>query len=173
MTLQEVRSLIVDVPDFPSKGILFRDITPLLADADGFQGALRLLSESISDLQPTQFVGIESRGFIFASALAQMRKTGLTLVRKKGKLPRESVRELYELEYGSDEIEIHADALQRGQKVVIVDDVLATGGTALSAIRLCQKLRADVLGFLVLIELEALQGRSRLKEIPLFSLLKL
>lgn len=171
--LEQIRNLIADVPDFPKPGILFRDITPLLADAKAFHVAIELMSEAAAEYKPAKLVAIESRGFILASAIAQRLSLGLVLVRKPGKLPRKTIRARYELEYGSDELEIHEDSLKTLDRVLLVDDVLATGGTLLTALKLCQDLHAKVVGALTLIELKDLGGRTQLGALPYQSILSL
>lgn len=159
-----VRGRIRSVPDFPKPGILFRDITPVLADRDALAAALDLHVDRIADLVPQidVIVGIESRGFLFGMALAARIGAGFVVVRKPGKLPAEVIEASYSLEYGTDRLQMHADAIRRGQRVVIVDDLLATGGTAGAAIELVERCGGNVLAALFLIELEALGGRAKL-----------
>ncbi|MBE5315270.1 MAG: adenine phosphoribosyltransferase [Xanthomonadales bacterium] len=157
-----IESLIRPVPDFPKPGILFRDITPLLADAQGFRAAVDALLSPWRHRPPQLFCGIESRGFIFAAAMAQSLGCGFVPIRKPGKLPGPVLSESYSLEYGSDSLELRADALCSGAEVVIVDDVLATGGTLQAAQRLVARSGAQVAGASVLIELAELGGRERL-----------
>ena len=159
-----LRRLIRDVPDFPSAGILFRDITPLLADPAGLALAVEYLVQPFRGKGIESVVGVESRGFVFGAAVAQSLSAGFTLVRKPGKLPGEVRRCEFDLEYGSDALEIQADALQPGQKVVIIDDVLATGGTLAACCSLVSGLGATIVGVSVLIELSGLSGRGRLAE---------
>lgn len=172
MEHHELERFIREVADFPTKGIRFRDITPLLQSAEAWSEALDRMAEQIQPLNATKLVGIESRGFIFAAALSARLKTGLVLIRKRGKLPWKVERHRYDLEYGSDEIEIHQDAVDRTDRLVVVDDVLATGGTALAAVELCKKFNAQIVGVQVLIELVQLKGRDRFEKIPFFSLFK-
>jgi adenine phosphoribosyltransferase len=162
-----VRARIRDVPDFPKPGILFRDITPVLADADTLAGALDLHIDRIADLvgRIDCIVGIESRGFLFGMAVAARIGAGFVVVRKPGKLPARVVEASYELEYGTDRLQIHADAIRPGERVVIVDDLLATGGTASAARELVDKLGGEVVAALFLIELCALGGRQRLGDL--------
>ena len=157
-------SLIRDIPDFPQSGILFKDITPLLSDPAAFQEVLDRFAEHAQALAPDIIAGIESRGFLFGAPLAPALGLGFVPIRKAGKLPSQTEREEYELEYGSAVIELHRDAVQPGQRVLIVDDLLATGGTAAAAARLVEKLGGCVAGFLFLIELEFLEGRAALSE---------
>ena len=153
---------IRDVPDFPKKGIVFKDITPLLRDKDALQYALNSLAERFKDCGISQVVGIESRGYIFAPAIALRLRAGFVPVRKPGKLPWRTVAVEYDLEYGKDRLEIHVDAVKPGEKVLIVDDLLATGGTASAACRLVESLKGIVVGSGFLVELAFLEGRSRL-----------
>jgi adenine phosphoribosyltransferase len=162
MTLEEIRSFIRDVPDFPKPGILFKDITPLLADAAAFRATTELLAERIAPLRADAILAIESRGFIFGAALANHAGLPLQLVRKRGKLPRESFSVEYELEYGVDHLEMHKDAVRAGGRYLIVDDVIATGGTASAVAKLVVQQRATVAACAFLIELTFLNGRSRL-----------
>ena len=157
-----IESLILPVPDFPKPGILFRDITPLLADAQGFRAAVDALLSPWRHRPPQLFCGIESRGFIFAAAMAQALGCGFAPIRKPGKLPGPVLREHYSLEYGEDMLELRADALSAGADVVVVDDVLATGGTLKAAARLVERSGARLVGASVLIELSVLGGRKRL-----------
>jgi adenine phosphoribosyltransferase len=157
-----LKDFVHDVPDFPKPGILFRDITPLLADGPAFAAAIEQLDELTRDVRYTRIIGIESRGFIFGAALAQRRKCGFVPIRKPKKLPRATVRETYALEYGEDTLEMHEDALIMGERALIVDDVLATGGTAEAAARLVSRSLGEVAGFAFLIELDFLNGRGRL-----------
>ena len=157
-----LKDFIHDVPDFPKAGIVFKDITPMLADGPAFAAAIERLDTLTSDMGYTRIIGIESRGFIFGAALAQRRGCGFVPMRKPKKLPRATVRETYALEYGEDTLEMHEDALIKGEKALIVDDVLATGGTAEAASRLVGRSQGEVAGFAFLIELDFLNGRPRL-----------
>jgi adenine phosphoribosyltransferase len=160
--LERARSLIRDVPDYPSVGVLFRDLTPMISDGQ----ALRSVVDALGEIAPdaTHFAGLEARGFIFASAMAARLERGCILLRKPNKLPREKYSVSYQLEYGSDSIEIHKDALTNNDKVLIVDDVLATGGTLCAAIELLSLTPAQCLGSAVVAEIEILQGRKRVAE---------
>lgn len=169
--LSRIQALIRDVPDFPKPGILFKDITPLLADADGFSLAVDALAQRIGAHRPDALVAIEARGFIFGAALAQVLKLPLLLVRKPGKLPAATASVDYQLEYGNDRLEIHADAIRSGARYAIVDDVLATGGTAAATAALVRKLQGEVVCQTFLMELPALGGRSRLQPVPVEALL--
>jgi adenine phosphoribosyltransferase len=172
MQKSDLRKLIREVPNFPNPGIQFYDIAPLLQNAEAWAKTIEWMAEQISSLKPTKLAGIESRGFIFAAALSSYLKTGLVLIRKKGKLPWKVQREKYNLEYGLDEIEMHIDAVSKEDRVIVVDDVLATGGTAQAAIQLCKALGSNVIGLQVLLELSRLNGRTKIKDVPLFSLFK-
>lgn len=167
--LDRLRSLVRDVPDFPKPGILFRDITPLLADAEAFRTAASALAAPYIGI--TTVVAIESRGFIFGGPVAFALGAGLVPVRKQGRLPRRTEQESYSLEYGANVVEIHEDAVVPGQRVLIVDDLLATGGTVRAAARLVERLGGTVAGVAVLAELSALEGRRYLDGYPVTSLL--
>lgn len=153
--------LIRDVPDFPKHGIVFKDITPLLADPAGFAAMVDALAAPWRAAPPQVVMGIESRGFILGAALALALGSGFVPMRKPGKLPARKLSQNYALEYGTDAIEVHADAVEPGTRVLIVDDVLATGGTLHAALLLARRLEADIIGATVLIELDALAGRTR------------
>ncbi len=170
VTRDEIQAMVRDVPDFPKPGILFKDITPILKDPEVFRGTVAALAEAVRGERINFIVGIESRGFIFGAGLAQTLGAGFVPVRKPGKLPYRTVRETYQLEYGEDALEIHEDAVGRGDRVVIIDDLLATGGTAEAAVRLVRRLGAEVTAVAVVIELAFLQGRARLQGIPVYSL---
>ena len=161
-----------DVPDFPKPGIIFRDITPLWADPAAFQQAIEAMARPVSPLHATHVMGLESRGFIFGAALAQRLSLGFVPARKPGKLPRDKHSEAYGLEYGSDALEIHKDAMKAGDRVLIVDDVLATGGTAAAARRLVEATGATAVGLTLFIELAGLDGRAKLPGLPVFSVLR-
>jgi len=172
MRIEDIAGLIRNVPDFPKPGILFKDITPLLGSADGFRSTVELLADMIGKHSPDAIVGIESRGFIFAAALATHMKLPLQLVRKHGKLPYKTVGVSYDLEYGSDRVEMHADAIEDGKRYAIIDDLIATGGTAAASAELIELKKGTVacLGFVI--ELKALEGRKRLGGRPIVSLLE-
>ncbi len=160
-----MQSLIRAIPDFPIPGILFRDITPLLGDKAGFKAAIDLFVDRYRDARVDAVVGIEARGYILGAPLAYALGCGFVPVRKPGKLPGTKITEEYALEYGTNSLEIHDDALFRGQRVLIVDDLLATGGTAAATCRLVSKLGATIVGVAFLIELAALNGRAALNEV--------
>ncbi|MCB9591899.1 MAG: adenine phosphoribosyltransferase [Sandaracinaceae bacterium] len=165
-----LRATIRDIPDFPKEGILFKDITPLLADPTAFTTCLDLFAERWAGQHVDAIVGIESRGFIFGAALAARMMTSFVPARKPGKLPAATNRVEYALEYGTDCIEMHVDALRPKDRVVLIDDLMATGGTAAAAIELCRGLGAEVIGAGFVIELEFLNGRDRLGDVPILSL---
>ena len=162
MNPDELRKFIRDIPDFPKPGIVFRDVTPLLADARAHRAAVEAVAEPFRGDRIDRVIGIESRGFIFGAPVALALDTGFVLVRKAGKLPFETIEAQYELEYGSDRVEMHVDAVESGQRVLIVDDLLATGGTAAAAVALARRAGGDVIGGAFLIELVGLAGRDRL-----------
>jgi adenine phosphoribosyltransferase len=170
--MDDLKKMIREVPDFPKKGILFYDITTLLKDKTGFRKTIDALTEQIRPKKPDAVLGIEARGFIFAPAVAYNLGAGFVPVRKPNKLPAATERISYELEYGMDTLEMHQDAVKPGMQVVIADDLLATGGTALASIRLVEKLGGKVAAVSFVIELEALKGRDRLKGYEIISLMK-
>ncbi|MBI5343745.1 MAG: adenine phosphoribosyltransferase [Deltaproteobacteria bacterium] len=167
-----LKKAVRDVPDFPRKGILFRDITTLCKDAALFQRMVDLLSHRYIGKDIDLVVGIEARGFVIGAALAYKLGAGIVLVRKPGKLPSKTHRASYALEYGKDTLEIHQDAIRKGQKVVIADDLLATGGTAGAVTGLVRKMGGKIVECSFIIELEGLKGRSKLTQHPVFSLIK-
>ena len=168
---EPLKKMIREVPDFPKKGILFYDITTLLKDKLGFATLIDALSEHYLDKQIDLVLGMEARGFIFAPALAYRLNAGFVPVRKPGKLPAATVKYDYALEYGTNTLEIHRDAIQKGQRVIIVDDLLATGGTAEATTKLAASLGAKVVGLGFVVELDFLKGRAKLPEYDVFSLL--
>ena len=166
----DLKAHIRQIPDFPKPGILFYDISTLLQQADAFRVAIERMAELVAPYRPDRLVGIESRGFIFAAPLALSIGVGFTMVRKRGKLPGSVVGHAYNLEYGSDRIEISSDLIAPGSRVVIVDDLIATGGTVAATVELLDKIDVDVAAAVFLIELVSLRGRERLR-IPVASLL--
>lgn len=168
---EQLKELIREIPDFPKPGILFYDITTLLKDKKGYATLIDALSEHYIEKEIDLVLGMEARGFIFGPALAYRLNAGFVPVRKPGKLPAETARVEYDLEYGSNVLEIHKDAIQQGQRVIIVDDLLATGGTAAATVRLAQSLGADIAGLGFVVELDFLKGREKLKGCDVFSLL--
>lgn len=171
MDLKELRNLVRDIPDFPTPGILFRDITPLIGDARAFGTLVDMMAERFLGKVDT-ILGIESRGFIIGAPVAYRLGVGLTIARKPGKLPFHTIGESYQLEYGNAALEVHTDGVRRGARVLIVDDLLATGGTAAAAVKLAHKLEAELIGCAFVIELNALGGRQRLAPVPCFSLIQ-
>lgn len=162
--LDQLAAAIRDVPDFPKPGILFKDITPVLGDGDLFRLAIEQFIESLGGEVPDKIVGIDARGFIFGAAMADRLGVGFVPVRKKGKLPWRTTGESYTLEYGFAEVEIHEDAIHKGERVALVDDLLATGGTAGAALKLVRRLGADIICVSFLIELAFLEGRKNLAD---------
>ena len=170
--MRALKARIREVPDFPKPGILFYDITTLLKEPDGFRLAIDALAGPYKDEAVDVVIGVESRGFILAAAVADRLGAGFVPVRKPGKLPFKALKEAFRLEYGSDALEIHEDAIARGQRVLVVDDVLATGGTARATADLARRLGADLVGMAFLIELLALKGRDQLQSECVFSVLQ-
>lgn len=168
--MEELTKLIRDIPDFPEPGIVFKDITPVLADVAAFRQLIDALAEPFKDRGVTKVAGIEARGFTLATPVADRLGAGFIPIRKPGKLPYETVREDYELEYGIDALELHTDAVFQGERVLLVDDVIATGGTAKAAVSLLRRLGADVVGFSVFIELAFLGGAAKVDGVPLHAL---
>lgn len=166
------KKYIADVPNFPKEGILFRDITPLMLDGKAFSSAVNEIVKFAKKQGAELIVGPEARGFIFGCPVASELKVGFAPIRKPGKLPRETVSFDYTLEYGSNTLSLHKDAVKKGQKVLIIDDLLATGGTAMAAAKLIEQLGGIVVGCAFLIELEDLKGRNLIKDYPIFVLEK-
>jgi len=171
-SIQALKTLIREIPDFPKTGILFRDITPLLADPSGIALAVELLANPFRGKNIDLVVGAESRGFIFGTAVACCLSAGFVLVRKPGKLPHKKVSMTYDLEYGTDTLEMHEDSILKGQRVLIVDDLLATGGTMKACCDLVEKIGGKIAGLACLIELSGLRGRDRLPGYDVHSVLK-
>jgi adenine phosphoribosyltransferase len=170
--MEHLKKVIRNVPDFPKKGILFYDITTLLKDGPSFQEVIHTLAERYLDKKIDLVVGIESRGFIFGAALASHLGIGFVPVRKPGKLPAETLKMTYDLEYGQDSLEIHRDAIQPGLRVLLIDDLLATGGTAAAVLKMIKELGGVVAEVAFLVELEFLSGRKKLEGYEIYSMLK-
>lgn len=169
---QSLSRYIRNIPDFPKKGILFRDVTTLMKNKDAFRKAVDYMARFYQDKKIDMVVAVEARGFIFGGALAYKLGAGFVPMRKKGKLPFKTYRVSYDLEYGTDTLEIHVDAIKKGMRVLVVDDLLATGGTVGAVIEMMQRLKAKIVGILFLIELVDLKGKQKLKGYPLHSLIK-
>ena len=170
--MQDLKDIIRDIPDFPKKGIVFKDITTLLADAKSYQRMVDLLSHRYVGERIDKVVGVEARGFIIGAALAYKLGAGIVLVRKPGKLPSETFKKSYALEYGTDTLEIHTDAIRKGERVLIADDLLATGGTMAAVVDMVSSMGGEIVDCCFMAELEFLQGRSKLPDGKVFSLLK-
>ena len=170
--MMDLKQHIRNVPDFPKPGILFYDITTLLKNADGLKATIERLAAPYRDAKIDAVVGIESRGFILGAAVAERLGAGFIPMRKPGKLPAKAVKESYDLEYGKDALEMHADAVEKGERVLIIDDVLATGGTAAAAAQLVKKVGGELHGLAFLIELTFLNGKSKLPGEQIFSVLQ-
>lgn len=168
----ELKDYIRNIKDYPKEGILFRDITTLLKDKDAFKLAIDKMAEQVKDKKVDLIVGAESRGFLIGSALAYRMNSGFIPVRKKGKLPYKTISEEYALEYGTDTLFMHEDAIKKGDNVLVVDDLIATGGTALAMIKMVEKLGGTVIGSSFLIELEELNGRKEIEKYPINVLIK-
>jgi adenine phosphoribosyltransferase len=168
----DLKQMIRDIPDFPKKGVIFKDITTLLSNATAFATAIDLIGDRYIDKKVDFIVAAEARGFVFGSALAYKLNAGIILIRKTGKLPHRTIKTLYELEYGTDELEIHEDAISQGHRVLLVDDLLATGGTSSASADLIAKLNGEIVGIAFLVELTFLKGRDRLRDYDVFSLIK-
>ncbi len=169
MHVSTLQQAIRDVPDFPSPGIIFKDITPILSDIELFRMALDLFEQHLSTAQITKVAGIEARGFLFAAPLAERLGAGIVPVRKQGKLPGETYEQSYDLEYGSSTLAIHCDAFEPGDRVVLIDDLLATGGTARAAMELIRLGGGEVVSISVLVELGFLDGRAHLPDVDIFA----
>ena len=170
--MNNVEKYIRSIPDFPETGVIFRDVTSVLQDADGLHEAIDAMQELIADTEVHVIAGTESRGFIFGMPIAYNLHRPFVPIRKKGKLPCETISEKYDLEYGTAEIEIHKDAIKPGQKVVLVDDLIATGGTIEAAIKMIERLGGEVVKVVFLIELAGLKGRERLKNYDVESVIR-
>jgi len=168
----DLKSYIRSIPDFPKPGILFRDITPLLQNPIALRQAIDMLAFHWKDVHIDRIVGIEARGFVVGTALAYKLKVGISLVRKKNKLPYKTIGATYQLEYGEDTLEMHVDAIEPGSNVLVIDDLLATGGTARAAVELVEKLKGKVIGIGFLIELVELGGRMKLPNYDVYSLME-
>jgi adenine phosphoribosyltransferase len=169
--VEELKSIIRDIPDFPKKGIVFKDITTLLSDGKSFHRMIDLIAHRYIGQKIDKIVGVEARGFLLGSALAYKLGVGIVLVRKPGKLPYKTIKKTYDLEYGTDTLEIHEDAFQPGERVLIADDLLATGGTVTAVVDLVEELGAELVECAFLAELDFLKGRDRLPQEKVFSLL--
>jgi len=170
--MQDLKKYVRNIPDFPKKGIVFRDITTLIGDAEAFRTTIDMFYENYKDKGIDAIVGIDARGFIFGAALAYKLGVKFVPVRKKGKLPFKTYSVTYALEYGTDTLEMHEDAVNKGSKVLIMDDLLATGGTAEAVVKLVEMVGAEIAGIAFVIELEFLKGAEKLKSHPILSLIK-
>jgi adenine phosphoribosyltransferase len=169
--MEDLKNIIRDIPDFPKKGIIFKDITTLLADAQSYQRMVDLLSHRYVGRKIDKVVGVEARGFIIGAALAYKLGAGVVLVRKPGKLPGETVKKSYDLEYGSDTLEIHTDAIRKGERILIADDLLATGGTISAVVDMVKGMGGEIVECCFMAELAFLNGRDRLPSDKVFSLI--
>ncbi len=172
MKKNELKEVIRDIPDFPKEGIIFKDITTLLKDKQALKKSIDLFAKKFKDEKIDYVVGIESRGFIFGAALAYKLKVGFVPVRKKGKLPYKTKAVTYDLEYGSDTLEIHEDAVEPNSRVLVVDDLIATGGTVKAVADLLKDMKADVVALAFLVELRFLKGKDKIKDYPVYSIIK-
>ena len=170
--MKELKDYVTTIPDYPKKGIMFRDITSILDDADGLHLAIDSLQDLLKGIDFDVIVGTESRGFIFGMPIAYNLHKSFVLVLKKGKLPRETISETYDLEYGTETVEMHKDSIRPGQKVVLVDDLIATGGTIEAAAKLVERLGGEVVKMIFVMELEGLKGRERLSRYDIDSVIK-
>lgn len=172
MSIDTIRAAVRNILDFPAPGIIFKDITPILSNAAIFNEAVDLMCERWRDNPPDHIAAIDARGFFFAGAMSLKLGVGIIPIRKTGKLPYQTLTQCYELEYGESEIQVHIDALRPGDRVLVVDDVLATGGTAAAAVELIRKLKGEVIGVQFLLELGVLNGAEKLKDVPFFTLIR-
>jgi adenine phosphoribosyltransferase len=170
--MENLKNYIRDIPDFPKKGILFRDITTLIGDREKFKEVIDSLAERYVDKKIDAVLAVESRGFIFGGALAYKLGAGFVPVRKKGKLPHKTYKASYSLEYGEDTLEIHQDAIKPGSRVLLIDDLLATGGTLGAVTDLVKKIKGEIVEIAFIVELEDLKGRSKLKDFPVYSMIQ-
>jgi len=170
--MDDLKAIIRDIPDFPKKGVIFKDVTTLLKEGERFKEAIDEISDRYLNKRIDVVVSVEARGFIIGSAIAYKLRAGIVPIRKKGKLPWHTLRATYELEYGTDTLEIHQDAIKPGERVLIVDDLLATGGTAGAVVDLVERLEGKIIEIAFLIELTFLKGRKQIKDYPVFSLIK-
>ena len=170
--MEDLKKYIRNIPDFPKKGILFRDITPLLENEYSFRKTIDMFADYYRDREIDKIVSAEARGFVFSGALAYILDAGVVLVRKPGKLPYKTIKQGYQLEYGTNTFEIHIDAINKGEKILLFDDLLATGGTASAICKLVEKLGGEIVGIAFLVELLSLKGRDNLKEYDIYSLIK-
>lgn len=168
----ELKDLVRNIPDFPKEGILYRDISPLIGDKDGYEAMIQAMADYLRDKDIDMVIGPEARGFVFSSAVAYALHAGLAMARKPGKLPYKTVSYSYDLEYGSDQLEIHVDAIKPGQRVAVVDDLLATGGTSLAVAKLVEKAGGTVACCCFAIELAELKGRETLKDYEVGTILQ-
>ena len=170
--MEDLKNIIRDIPDFPKKGIIFKDITTLLANAASYQRMIDLMSHRYIGMKIDKVVGVEARGFIIGAALAYKLGAGVVLVRKPGKLPGQTFKKSYELEYGQDTLEIHTDSIKKGEKIIIADDLLATGGTISAVVDMVNSMQGDIVECCFMAELEFLHGRDKLPSGKVFSLIK-
>ncbi len=170
--MDDLKAIIRDIPDFPKKGVIFKDVTTLLKEGERFKEAIDEISDRYLNKRIDVVVSVEARGFIIGSAIAYKLRAGIVPIRKEGKLPWHTLRATYELEYGTDTLEIHQDAIKPGERVLIVDDLLATGGTAGAVVDLVERLEGKIIEIAFLIELTFLKGRKQIKDYPVFSLIK-
>ena len=166
----DFKTKIRDIPDFPEKGVIFRDIAPLLEDKESFHSAVERLCQKVKDLKVDKVAGVDARGFILAAVLAEKLGAGMVMLRKKGKLPFKTESVNYDLEYGQATLEAHQDSVKAGERVLLVDDVLATGGTMSAATKLVEKLKGKIVGMVFLVVLDYLPGKEKLKNYPVYNL---